>query len=194
MQNDGRKLQWYEDIASPPGTTCGHLVECATSPGRSISYQRATKFLPISARNLQSYVQLGTDGVYTFTVTPALNAGYAFANTEITVSPRSGLAPVIQLELGDAGIKGYKRIARLRVRDDHSGLGALAGWYAAYVNRFGGIVNDSAHFEEGTLGALLEHFNISVMDPGTNRPVRILTPEELNGSPSPLLLMMEVLI
>lgn len=193
MQKDGRNLQWYEDIASLPGTTCGHQLEGEESLVRSITYQRATKFLPISGRNLESYVQLGTDGVYTFAVTPAQNAGYAFANAEIAACPRSGVAPVIQLELSDAGIRGYMRAARVRVRQGHAGQGALAGWYAAYVSRFVGIVNESAQFEEGTLGALLEHYRISVMDPVTSCPVRVLCPEELTGSSSRLLLM-EVLL
>ena len=133
---------WYEDIAGPILEMPQHF------PGQVV-YQRATKFLPITARNFATYIRLGSDGHFTFTVTPQLNAGYAFANSDIEAGERSGMAPVLQLELRDSGIKGYKQAFRLRIREDFARRAVATTWYALYAQAYGGIVSDFEHLEGG---------------------------------------------
>ncbi len=140
----GAPQHWYEDIAS-----ARQLLEMPQHFPGKIVYQRATKFLPISARNFASYIRLGTDGQYTFVVTPQRNAGYAFANSDIEAVPRSGMAPVLQLELRDSGIKEYKQAFRLRIREEHARRGIATTWYALYASAYGGIVSDFEHLEGG---------------------------------------------
>lgn len=157
-----RPRYWYEDTAlldrpekrGKAARTAGEIYEQMLRetpqyfPG-SITYQRASKFLPITLRNFRSYTPLGTDGVYTFTTTPTRNAGYAFSNADIRHCPREGMAPVLQLELREGPVRGYRQAFRLRIREEHARRGVATGWYAAYVERFGGIVSDHEHLEGG---------------------------------------------
>lgn len=117
-------------------------------PGK-ISYQKDSKFIPISMRNFQGYTILGEDAEFIFAIDSHGTTGFVFSKMDIKRAPRSGVIPVLRVALRDSEILGLKQAHALRIRASYSQKGIATAWYMLYVEKYGGIVSDFEHLEGG---------------------------------------------
>lgn len=116
-----------------------------------VSYQKDSKFIPISMANFKSYEILGEDAELVFCVDASHTTGFVFAQDDVKRSPRAGMVPLMRVALRETPLKGYKQAYALRIQERASRKGIATSWYLLYVNRFGGIVSDFEHLEGGKI-------------------------------------------
>lgn len=125
------------------------LVEMPQHYKGNISYQKDSKFLPISKNNVSSYTLIGEDGQFAYTVHPELSAGFVFDKSDLQNNAVHDILPVLRLSLREFPYKGYKQAHALRIRSAYSRQNIATAWYLFYADAFGGVVSDHEHLEGG---------------------------------------------
>lgn len=115
-------------------------------PG-TISYQKDSKFTPISVRNISDYIVLGEVDEFLYTVHPDNTMGFVFHIPDLQSKAQS-VIPVMRVSLRDSPLE-YKQAYFLRIRESFSKSNIASTWYNLYVDKFGGIVSDNEHLEGG---------------------------------------------
>lgn len=146
----GQATAPLSDFSSKAASAAGTdlLMPPQYFPG-DVTYQRDSRFTPISLGNLDSYVLLGSDVAFTYTLNENHPSGFVFTNADMEHRPRLGMVPVMHVFLRDSAIKGYKQAYRLRIRESFARQNVATAWYLLYVQRFGGMVSDLDHLEGG---------------------------------------------
>jgi hypothetical protein len=141
--------RFHLELRVPEGTTGQDILAMPQHYPGEVTYQKDTKFTPITMRNFGDYLILGRDEVCTYAIDPQRTTGFVFSNLDIQNKPSLGMSPVMHAQLRESGIKGYKQVFRLRIREAFAQKGIATSWYLAYVLEAGGIVSDFDHLEGG---------------------------------------------
>ena len=115
-------------------------------PG-NITYQKDTKFTPISVRNLDDYVVLGEVDEFLYVVHPQQTMGFVFSIVDIQAAKQT-VVPVMRVSLRATPLQ-YKQAYFLRIREAYANANITSTWYKLYVDKFNGIVSDNEHLEGG---------------------------------------------
>lgn len=115
-----------------------------------IVYQKDSKFIPISIRNVSDYITIAENAGLLYCVHPQQMFGYVF-NVEDLQTGKQSVVPAMHLSLRDTPIKGYKQVHNLRIQEKYSKTNVATIWYTAYVKKFGGVVSDKEHLQGGKL-------------------------------------------
>lgn len=118
------------------------------NPG-AVTYQKDSKFTPISVRNLDDYIVLGESDKFLYVVHLKQTMGFVFSVFEIKESKQK-VVPVMRVSLRDTHLK-YKQAHFLRIREDYATVDIGSTWYKLYVDKFGGIVFDDEHHKDDIL-------------------------------------------
>lgn len=112
-----------------------------------VTYQKDSKFTPISVRNLNDYTVLGEVDEFLYVVHPEQTMGFVFYIPDLQKKEQT-VIPVMRVSLRDTPLK-YKQAHFLRIRESFSKSNITSTWYNLYVDKFGGIVSDNEHLEGG---------------------------------------------
>ena len=112
------------------------------------SYQKDTKFIPISRNNIQRYEVLGSAGNLQFMLDPSGSVGYVFDDLDLK-SKLHHISPIMHVHLRDSGYKNLPQAHHLRIKKNYAQQGVATLWYKLYVNNKGPIVSDTQHLEGG---------------------------------------------
>ena len=116
----------------------------------NVTYQKDSKFIPISIRNVSDYVLLAEGHDLAYFVHPQQTYGYVFKIDDLKSGKQTAI-PVMHLSLRDTPIKNYKQAHNLRIQEEYSKNNITTVWYTEYIKQFGGIVSDREHLEGGKL-------------------------------------------
>jgi hypothetical protein len=115
-------------------------------PG-DVTYQKDSKFTPISMRNISDYIVLGELDEFVYVVHPDQTMGFVFNISDLQKKENT-VIPVMRVSLRDTPL-GYKQAHFLRIREAFSKSNVTSTWYNLYIDKFGGIVSDNEHLEGG---------------------------------------------
>ena len=115
-------------------------------PG-DVTYQKDSKFTPISMRNISDYIVLGELDEFVYVVHPDQTMGFVFHVPDLQKKENT-VIPVMRVSLRDTSL-GYKQAHFIRIREAFSKSNVTSTWYNLYVDKFGGIVYDNEHLEGG---------------------------------------------
>ena len=115
-------------------------------PG-DVTYQKDSKFTPISMRNISDYIVLGELDEFVYVVHPDQTMGFVFHVPDLQKKDNN-VIPVMRVSLRDTPL-GYKQAHFLRIREAFSKSNVTSTWYNLYIDKFGGIVSDNEHLEGG---------------------------------------------
>jgi hypothetical protein len=124
------------------------LTEMPQHYAGDVVYQKPTKFIPISLRNISSYKVLGERDGLVFVVDADNTTGFVFDVADLKSGSQTAI-PVMRVSLRDSGINNLKQAHHLRIRQEYAQKNITTTWYQLYVNAFGGIVSDAEHLEGG---------------------------------------------
>jgi hypothetical protein len=103
-----------------------------------ITYQKDTKFTPISVRNLDDYVVLGEVDEHLYVVHPQQTMGFVFSVVDIQAAKQT-VVPVMRLSLRDTQLQ-YKQAYFLRIREEYANTDIIPTWYKLYVEKFKALI------------------------------------------------------
>lgn len=127
-------------------------MKCNTSLAKNgkMTYQKDSKFIPISVRNVGDYTVLGTDDKgMVYLVSEHSTFGFIFNQSDL-MSGNQHAVPIAHVQLRDTKF-GYKQAHNLRIRESYAKLGSVSQWYTLYVEKFGGVVCDNEHLDGGKM-------------------------------------------
>jgi len=184
--------------------TLGQLRESPQYYPGPFAYQRDSGFRPLSMDNYWACQLMTQDADYAYALSPAGNFGYVFSVPDTENPPRTGIVPVMTVQLRPSNIKGYMQAHRLSIRESFARGGVATRWYFSYVQYAGGVVSDFEHLEGGKrlwksfVRTATDHgLKISLVDSRTGEwlPVSPQSPDEaiwsLDKTLYPVVLVLE---
>lgn len=161
------------------------LAEMPQAYGNKVTYQKDTRFIPISVENIKSYTVLGHAEGLVFLVDQQKTTGFVFSEEEMKDAHR--ITPVMRVSLRDSKVNHYKQAFHLRIRESFARKNITLTWYLLYAEHSGGVVSDFEHLEGGKLlwKSLIKaathdpKLKMSLLDSktGESKPVDDKTPE-----------------
>lgn len=113
-----------------------------------VTYQKDSKFTPISRGNISSYDVLGEYDGLLYLVDPQNSTGFVFDVNDLKTDS-AFVTPVLRLLLRDSGIEGLRQAYQLRIKERYARKNVASTWYKLYTKQRGGIVSDIEHLEGG---------------------------------------------
>jgi hypothetical protein len=132
----------HNEVMRKCQTVQGLMEEWERNPPRPLAYLDASMFRHISMRNFSTYIKLGQDDRFTYTVVSSMNDGFVFDNEDIARQPVIGMLPVMSVGLHDLEGTNLKQAHRVCIRKEYASLGVPTRWYKLYTAKFGSLASE----------------------------------------------------
>lgn len=144
---------YYQQFMHKDSRTIESLLEMPQHyASEVVTYQKDSKFSPVSPNNLKTYRELGFIDDFIYLVHPNEENGYVINVNELerAIKKRRDVLPAMVVSLRDTKL-GIKQAHALRTREKYSRTNVATNWYVLYVKTFNAIVSDFEHLEGGML-------------------------------------------